>query len=142
MKLSPDEPQEQDGDRHGDRYDETGDERRAPITQEEIENHAGQDEADQDGVAHAGDAFPDKRALVIEGLDVDAGRQLRAEFFHLLRHTVCDGDGIAARLAGDVQQHSWLSVCCHHRIYGQGGRHDICDVLDMHRSSAGRGFDD
>ena len=52
----------------------TSDER--PVAQEEEEDDAGEDEADEDGVAHAGDAFADQLGLVVEGLEVDAGGQL------------------------------------------------------------------
>jgi hypothetical protein len=50
------DPERHDGDRNRYRNDQAGDERGGPVAQEEEEDDAGQDEADEDGVAHAGDA--------------------------------------------------------------------------------------
>ncbi len=65
-----------DGDRNGDRNHQPGDERRGPVAQKEEENHAGQDQADEDGVAHAGDRVAHQLRLIVEDLELDAGRQL------------------------------------------------------------------
>ena len=57
VEALADGPKEQDGD--GDRYgnDETGDQRGAPVAQEEKQDEAGQHQADEDGVAHTGDTL-------------------------------------------------------------------------------------
>ena len=62
----------------GDRNDQAGDQRRGPVAQEEEENDAGQNEADEDGVAHAGDGVAHQLRLIVEELELDARRQLLA----------------------------------------------------------------
>src|SRR5579875_2881644 len=78
IEALADEPQHQHryGDR--DRDDQTGNERRSPVAQEEVQDDAGQHQADDDGVTHTGDAFAYKLRLVIEGLQHNAPRQLAA----------------------------------------------------------------
>ena len=48
--------------------DEAGDERRAPVAQKDDDDDGGEDDADEDGIAHAGDAVADELRLIIEGL--------------------------------------------------------------------------
>ena len=60
LKLWPVSLEEDEGDQYGDGNDEAGDERRAPVAQKDDDDDGGEDDADEDGVAHAGDAVADQ----------------------------------------------------------------------------------
>ena len=68
-----------EGDRDGDRDDEPRDQRRAPVAQEQHHDAGGEDQADQDGVAHAVDGFVDEFGLVVEGPQLDGLGELAAD---------------------------------------------------------------
>ena len=72
LKLSPIDPEHQNRHRDRHRNNQPGDQRRRPVAQEEEENDAGQDEPDEDGVAHACDRVPHQLRLVVEGLKLHA----------------------------------------------------------------------
>ncbi len=131
----------EDGDGDGDGNDEAGDERGAPVAQEEEEDDAGEHEADEDGVANALDAFADESRLVVEGLELDAGGQLGAELRDLSRDAVGDGDGVAGGLARDVEQDCRLAVGGDEGVDRHGGCDDVGDVGDAHGSAACGGLD-
>jgi len=58
--------EEDEGDQYGDGNDEAGHERRAPVAQKDDDDDGRQDDADEDGVAHAGDAVADQLRLIVE----------------------------------------------------------------------------
>ena len=132
------DPESKNGDGDGDRDDEAGDQRASPVAQEEEEDDAGQDEPDEDGVAHAGDAVAHQLRLVVEELELDARRQLAAKTSHLRGHRIGYGNRVAGRLAGDCQQHRIFAVCRNGCVDGQGSRLDRCYVGHAHGSARGR----
>ena len=71
--------QRDEGDRDGRRNHQPGDQRRAPVAQEQHHDQRGQNQADEDGVAHAVDRIVDQIRLIVERLQVDALRQLLAD---------------------------------------------------------------
>ena len=77
---------------------QAGDERRGPVAQKEEENHAGQNQADEDGVAHAGDGVAHQLRLVVKELELDARRQLLLELGNFAGHGVGHGHGVAGGL--------------------------------------------
>jgi hypothetical protein len=77
VEALADQPQHQHGDRNGDRNDQAGNQRGGPVAQEEKENDAGQDQSDEDGVAHAGDAVAHQLRLIVKGSSLHAGGSLR-----------------------------------------------------------------
>ncbi len=67
--------QRDERDRDGGGNHQAGDERSAPIAQEQHHDQRGQHEAQQDGVAHALDGFVDDLRLIVEGFELHALRQ-------------------------------------------------------------------
>ena len=61
--------EEDEGDGDGGGNDQAGDERGAPVAKKDDDDDGGEDEADEDGVAHAGDAFADEFGLIVVGLE-------------------------------------------------------------------------
>ena len=55
VEALADRPKHQNGDSNRHRNHQPSDERRRPVAKEEEENDTGQNEPDEDGVAHAGD---------------------------------------------------------------------------------------
>ncbi len=78
LKLSPITQSTHDRDGDGDRNHQAGNERRGPVAQEKKQDHAGQHQADEDGVAHAGDGVAHQLRLIVEELELHARRQLLA----------------------------------------------------------------
>ena len=101
--------QRDEGDRERRRNHQAGDERRAPVAQEQHHDERRQHEADQHGVAHARDRIVDEVRLVVERLQIDALRQLLADRLDLGVDRVRDRDGVAVRLTEDVQEHGRLA---------------------------------
>ena len=71
--------QRDEGDRDRGRNHQPGDERRAPVAQEQHHDERRQNQADQDRVAHALDGVVDDVRLIVERLQLDARRQLAAD---------------------------------------------------------------
>ena len=65
---------ERDGECRGN--DHAGDERRATVAQEQHHDQRREDQADDDGIAHAGDRIVHQVRLIVEGLQHHALRQL------------------------------------------------------------------
>ena len=61
------------------RNHQAGDQRRAPVAQEQHHDQRRQHQADEDRVAHAGDRVVDDLRLIVERLQLDALRQLLAD---------------------------------------------------------------
>ena len=80
VEAFAEQPQRQDGDGDGDGNDEAGDERRGPVAQEEEEDDAGEDESDEDGIAHAGDGVADELRLIVKEIELYAGGKLFLQF--------------------------------------------------------------
>ena len=110
VEAFADRPKKEYRDGDGDGDDEPGNERRGPVAEEEKKNDAGEDEAYEDGVAHACDALAHDGRLVVEGSECDARGERFAELVDLRGDGVGDGDGVAGRLAGDVEQDRRLAV--------------------------------
>ena len=134
--------EEDEGDQYGDGYDEAGDERGTPVAQEDDDDDGGEDDADQDGVAHAGDAVADQLRLVVEGLEVDAGRKVGLEAHDLGGDLIGDLDGVAGGLAGDVQQDGGLAVGANHGVDGLDSVLDVGNIGDFDGNAGGAVLDD
>ncbi len=142
IEALAEQPHEEHGDRDRDRNDEARDDRRTPVAQEEEENHAGENEADEDGIAHAGDALAHQLRLVVKGLEVDARGKLLAQLIELGGDPIGNSDRVAGGLARNVEQHRRLSVGRDHGVDGHGRALDLRDIADAHRSAVGGGLDD
>ncbi len=141
VEALADGPERKDGDGDGDGDDETRDEGGAPATQEEEEDDACEDEADEDGVAHAADAVANDFRLVVVGLEVHAAREFGLELRDGGGDIICDGDGVAAGLASDVEQDRRLTVSSDGGVNGQGSGDDAGHVADADGRAAVGGFD-
>ena len=102
VEALPDEPQHQDRHGDGDRDDKTRDQRRGPIAEEEEENDAGENETDEDRVAHAGNGIAHQLRLIVEGLEPDARRKLLPQLGHLGCDGIGHSDSVARRLPRDI----------------------------------------
>ena len=82
--------------------------RRAPIAQEQPDDEPGEEQPDDDRVAHAADRFPDDVGLIVKNVQLDAGGKRRPNAFDFLVHFVGHFHGVAVRLAVDADQHRRL----------------------------------
>src|SRR6185437_12596404 len=130
------------GDEDGGGDDQAGNQRGAPVAQEQDHHDRGQDEADEDGVADAANGLADDGGLVVEGREGDAGRQRLLEVGHFGVDLVGDGHGVAQGLAVDRQQHGGLAVGIHQRVDGLDRGRDRGDVGDADGSARGGALDD
>ena len=62
-------------DEYGRGNHQHGDDRGAPVAQKQHHDERGENDADQDGIAHAVDGIDHQTRLVVERLEVDSGRQ-------------------------------------------------------------------
>src|ERR1019366_5195765 len=99
---------ESDGNR--DRNYQTRDNRSAPVAQEDDENDGSEDQPDQNRVAHARDRLMDNLRLVIEGLHGDAAGKGCANAIDFGVDFVRHLDGVALRLAVDINEEGRLAV--------------------------------
>ena len=134
--------EEDEGDQHGDGNDEAGDERGAPVAQKDDDDDGGEDDADEDGVAHAGDAVADQLRLVIEGLEVNAGRQVGFEALDLGGDFIGDLDGVAGGLTGDVEQDGGFAVGANDGVDRLHSVLDVGDIGDFDGNAGGAVLDD
>src|ERR1035437_7935041 len=77
--------------------------RRAPIAQEQHHDQRSQCQADQDGVAYAGDGIRDDFRLIVVRAQVDALGQFLVDALDLGVHRAGHHHGIAVRLPVDVE---------------------------------------
>ena len=65
--------EDDEGDEKRDGNDETGDEGCAPVAKEKDEYNGREKNADEDGVANAGDGIVNDGGLVVESFEMDVG---------------------------------------------------------------------
>src|ERR1700733_569379 len=140
IKALSDEPKDEHGDRHGDGNYHAGNQRGTPVAQEEIKDDAGEEQADEDCVAYAGNAFAHDLGLVVEGLEDYAAREARAQLLNGCRDVVGYLYGVAGRLTRDVEQHGRVTVCRNIGVDRQGRLDYFGEIADAHRCSAGGGL--
>ena len=85
---------------------------------------------------------PDDLRLIVERLELDAGRQASGGCVDLGVHRVGDRHRIAVRLAVDVQQHGRLAVGRHDRVHRLHGRRDRARHRRCAPARRRRGLDD
>ena len=122
--------EEKKGDRDGDRDDQAGDKRRAPVAKKDDDDDRGQDDADENGVADAADTVADELGLIVEGRHGDAGGQGFLELLYGSGNFVGDGDGVAGGLARDVEQNGGMALGTDHGVGRLDGLADFRDVGD------------
>ncbi len=95
-----------------------------------------------DGVADVGDRGPDQQALVVDGLDLHAGRGTLGGVGQHVFKLARDGQGVAAQPAKDGQGHGVLAVGAdRHRAVFVGDRHPA-QVAEPDRLAVLLGDDD
>ncbi len=104
VEALPGDPEKENRYCDGDRNDEACDQRGSPIAKKEKEDDAGEDQANENRVADAQDAFADQLRLVVECLELNPRGQLRLQLIDLRRYAAGNSNRIARGLAGDVQQ--------------------------------------
>src|SRR6185437_4323101 len=118
------------------------DNRCSPVAQKDHQDDGGQNQAQQNGVAHASDGIANDDGLVIEGLDLNSGRERLANLGDLAVDFIRNLDRVAVGLAVDVEQHGRFAVGRDQRIYRLDSGSDGGDVADAHGNSRGRVPDD
>ncbi len=94
----------------------------------------GEQQSDDDGVAHASNGFAHDVGLIVENAQFDAGGKFGPDRFDFLVGQVGDFHRVAVRLAADAQKHRGLSIRRDDGIVRRGGgRHDP-NVPDTNRS--------
>ena len=136
-----DEPEGQHRDGDGDGNDEAGNQGGGPVAQEEKKDDAGQNYADGDGVADAGDAVAHQLRLIVKEIEFDAWRQIFAELGYLGGDRIGDGNRIARWLTGDGEEHRLFSVGSDGGVDRHSGLHNGCHIGNADRRACGRGFD-
>ena len=131
---------ERDADGGGN--DQCSDQRAAPVAQEDNQNDRGEQQADENGVAHTGDGIANQRGLIVECLHLDARRKCPPNLVELAASRIRHGDGVAVRLAEDIQEHSGFAVGRNHGVHGHDRRAHGSDIADSDGNTAGRGPDD
>src|SRR6185437_13579388 len=94
------------------------DNRCSPVAQKDHQDDGGQNQAQQNGVAHASDGIANDDGLVIEGLDFNSGREGLANLGDLAVDFIRNLDRVAVGLPVDVEQHGRFAVGRDQRIYG------------------------
>ena len=122
------ERDERDHDGHGNH--QAGDQRRSPVAQKYDQNDRGQNQTQQNGVAHALDRFAYDDRLIVEGLNLDSGRQRLAETLDFVVNFLRHLHGIAVGLPVDVQQDRRLSVRGDNRVDRLHARSDAGNISD------------
>src|SRR5882757_1912321 len=131
---------ERDHDSDGD--DQARHERCSPVAQEYDEDDGGQNDPDQNRIAHALDRFADDDRLIIERLNLDSGGERLANVLDLVVNFLCNLYGVAVGLAIDVEQDRRFSVRGYDGIHRLHRGRDFGDVADADGNSCGGVFDD
>ena len=142
IEAQPDDPHRHERDQDRDRDDERGHEGRPPVAEEAVEDGHGEDEADEDGVAHRGHRAADEQRLVVVRTNVDVARQVLAKPSQFRLHVVGDGDDVGGRLPQHVQQHGRSPVRSDDREARLESGADSGDVADAYRHIVDRRHDD
>ena len=103
VKALPERAQRDECDCNGGWDHQAGDNRTAPIAQEEHQNDSGQQQSNQDGIAHAVDGFFHQIRLIVKRHDHYAFGQRLANAVDLSVHLVGYLHRVAIRLAIDIQ---------------------------------------
>ena len=120
--------QHDEGSQQSDGYDQASYQRSSPIAEEQHENDGREQNADEYGIAHAGDGIVDDGGLVVKRLEMNAGRQRRGEFLNERVYFVGYIQGVAFGLAIDVEKNSGFTVGGHHGVDRGDRRPDCRDV--------------
>ena len=108
IERLPEEAEPESDDGHAERDGDDRDGREPQAAQEEEQDQPCEDNADEDGVAHAGDRVRNVPGLIVEGGPLHAFRQKLRTRTEEVVDRLGDGDGIGIRLADDVHQHGGL----------------------------------
>src|SRR5262249_47254012 len=97
--------QNDEGDEERYWNDKSSDERSSPVAQEEDEHNRRKNDADEHGVANAGNrVFHDQR-LVVEGFKVNTFWKRWFDLTNEVMHFVCDLQNVRIGLPAHVQEH-------------------------------------
>ncbi len=113
-----------EGHQHRDRNHQARHQRTSPVVQKQHHDERGENQANQDRVAHAGDGSGDDLRLIVERLNMDSRRQRRANVLDLGVHLIGYLDRVGVGLAVDAQQNRGLAVRGDHGI---NRLHRVCD---------------
>ena len=120
-------------DGHGNH--QTGHQRRAPIPQEEPDDEPGEQQSNDDRVAHAADRFPDDVGLVVENVaDRRPPGRVERRALDFLMNFVGDFHRVAVRLPVDADQHGGLAIRGDHRVDRRRRRRYGPDIPDANRN--------
>src|SRR5713226_7983277 len=133
--------QNDEGDEQSDRYDQPGDERSSPIAQEQDKDDRREQNADEHGIAHAGDGVVNDGGLIVKRLKVNSWGQSGGELLDERVNFVCHVQGIALGLAIHVEKYSGFTVGGHHGIDGGDRRRYFCDVAQTYGNTRRGTFD-
>src|SRR5580700_9495061 len=142
VKTLPGHLQHDESDEKSCGNDQAGDERRAPISQEQDQDGGRQQQAEKHGVAYAGNRIAHNGGLIVERLEMYAGRQRGLQLRDLRVNFVSDGERVAFWLSIDADEDGGFSVGGDDGVHGRDGRGHFGDVSDANRNSSGGGFDD
>ena len=132
--------QDDEGDEQGGGNHEAGNERCAPVTQKEYEDDGREDQTEQYRVTHAGDGFVNDGRLIVEGFDVYARGQSRANLLDLGVNFVGDVKGVAVRLAMHAEQDGGFAVGGDHGVDGSDGRRNLGNIAETNGNARCRGL--
>ena len=128
--------------RHRRRNHQHGDNGSSPVAQEQHHDERRQNDADQNGIAHAVDGFHHETRLIVERLEMNSRRQRLPNALDLGVHFIGHGDGVAVGLPVDAQQHRRLSVRGDDGVHRLHARRDRRHVGNLHRNTRLRVLDD
>ena len=89
-----------EGHQNRDRNDQSGDDRCSPVAQEDHQDDGGQNQAQQNGIAHALDGIADDDGLVVERLDLNSRRQRLANLGDFVVYFIRDLAWCCCRAGG------------------------------------------
>ena len=126
-RLSRNSQREPD-DRHSDGDRGYGNQREAPITQEQQQNHGRQDDAEDDRVSSPFHRVGNELGLIVEVAPTDAFRQQIGLSLEEELNTVCDCHGARRRLANDVHENGTLTVGRRSHVRDGIGDSDLTEI--------------
>ena len=105
VETLPNDPEKENRNRDSDRYDQTGDQRRGPVTEKEKQDGARKQKPNQNRVAHTGDAVANEFGLIVKRLQMNSRWQSLTELLDLASDSLGYRNRIAGGLSGYVEQH-------------------------------------
>ena len=109
--------------------------------QENNDDNCREHQAEKDGVADALDGVLHDSRLVIKRKQTNAGRKRAANAVYLRMDFISHGNGVAVRLAIDVQQHRRFSIGAHDGIKRRNRWLHRGHISNPHRNACGSALD-